>query len=226
MTCSADESDVPAGTQVGELVEVVYDPQAPGRVETALVAWKPLWKRVDLITLVVGGGPSPGGPQVRVPRRSAPVRAGRGQHPVQILAFVALVVFGGVSFLAYVGLKVLMAMFWQKVLLARKGVRTKGVCSGYTSGRYGSGVVVDFTDELGGSNRMVAAGWQGVLPERGGEVEIVYLPRDPKAADLWPVGSLVPNAIYMTVAVPVILASGLACLVAMAWLVHRVWFPG
>ncbi|MFE9701220.1 hypothetical protein [Streptomyces sp. NPDC006270] len=145
---------------------------------------------------------------------------------MQILAMVALVVVGGVSFLAYVGLRALVAMFWQKVLLARKGVRAKGVCSGYTSGRYGSGVVVDFTDELGGPNRMVAAGWQGVLPERGGEVEIVYLPRDPEVADLWPVGSLVPNALYMTVAVPVLLASGLACLVAMAWLVHRVWFPG
>ncbi|WP_374935717.1 DUF3592 domain-containing protein [Streptomyces sp. SM11] len=52
VTCSADESDVPAGIQVGELVEVVYDPQTPGRVGTALAAWKPLWKRVDLIALV------------------------------------------------------------------------------------------------------------------------------------------------------------------------------
>ncbi|WP_258045108.1 DUF3592 domain-containing protein [Streptomyces sp. SM11] len=53
MTCSADESDVPAGTQVGDLVELVYDPQAPGRVETALAARKPLWQRVDLITLAL-----------------------------------------------------------------------------------------------------------------------------------------------------------------------------
>ncbi|MEI5035711.1 hypothetical protein RB201_32910 [Streptomyces sp. S1A(2023)] len=57
-------------------------------------------------------------------------------------------------------------------------------------------------------------------------MEIIYLPRDPKVADLWPMGSLVPNAIYMTVVAPVILASGLACLVAMARLVHRVWPSG
>ncbi|WP_431982072.1 hypothetical protein [Streptomyces qinglanensis] len=57
-------------------------------------------------------------------------------------------------------------------------------------------------------------------------MEIVYLPRDPKVADLWPVRSLVPNAIYMAVAVPVIASNGLACLVAMAWIVHRVWLTG
>ncbi|NDZ71385.1 MULTISPECIES: DUF3592 domain-containing protein [unclassified Streptomyces] len=51
MTCSANESDVPAGTRVGDFVAVLYDPQAPGRVETVLSARKPLWKRMDLIML-------------------------------------------------------------------------------------------------------------------------------------------------------------------------------
>lgn len=51
MTCSAGESDVPAGTRAGDTVVVRYDPRAPGRVETALASRKPLWKRVDLITL-------------------------------------------------------------------------------------------------------------------------------------------------------------------------------
>ncbi|MBM7437036.1 DUF3592 domain-containing protein [Streptomyces sp. HB132] len=53
MTCSADEGDVPAGTRVGDTVTVRYDPQAPGRVETALSAHKPLWRRMDLITLTL-----------------------------------------------------------------------------------------------------------------------------------------------------------------------------
>lgn len=53
MTCSAGEGDVPAGTQVGDSVTVLYDPQAPGRVETVIAARKPLWKRVDLITLTL-----------------------------------------------------------------------------------------------------------------------------------------------------------------------------
>lgn len=41
------------GTRVGDTVTVRYDPQAPGRVETALSAQKPLWKRMDLITLTL-----------------------------------------------------------------------------------------------------------------------------------------------------------------------------
>ncbi|CAL9487238.1 DUF3592 domain-containing protein [Streptomyces sp. ICN988] len=53
MTCSANESDVPAGTRVGDSVAVLYDPKAPGRVETVLAARRPLWKRLDLIILTV-----------------------------------------------------------------------------------------------------------------------------------------------------------------------------
>lgn len=142
---------------------------------------------------------------------------------MQILAFVAVVALGGLSFLIYLGVRVLLALFFDKFRLSTRGVRARGACAGYTSSRYGSGVVVEFTDASGKSNRMVATGWRGVLPEPGGAVEIVYLPRDPKVAGLWPVRSLVPNAIYMAVAVPVILASGVACLAAIVWIVRSVW---
>ncbi|MFG2679092.1 DUF3592 domain-containing protein [Streptomyces sp. NPDC048392] len=63
MTCSANESDVPAGTRTGDTVpagtragdtvKVRYDPVAPGRVETVIASRRPLWKRGDLIGLVV-----------------------------------------------------------------------------------------------------------------------------------------------------------------------------
>ncbi|AXL88874.1 DUF3592 domain-containing protein [Streptomyces sp. CB09001] len=53
MTCSANEGEVPAGTRTGDTVRVRYDPAAPGRVETVIASRKPLWKRGDLIGLVV-----------------------------------------------------------------------------------------------------------------------------------------------------------------------------
>ncbi len=81
----------------------------------------------------------------RLPCRRRPGPGGRsgsgaGRSPVPrgprpILAMVALALLGGPSFLAYVGLRALVAMFWQKVLLARNGVRTTGACSRCTSGR-------------------------------------------------------------------------------------------
>ncbi|EHN79065.1 DUF3592 domain-containing protein [Streptomyces coelicoflavus] len=53
MTCSAGESEVPAGTRTGDTVKVRYDPVAPARVETVIASRRPLWKRGDLIGLVV-----------------------------------------------------------------------------------------------------------------------------------------------------------------------------
>ncbi|MFD8535234.1 hypothetical protein [Streptomyces rubrogriseus] len=76
------------------------------------------------------------------------------------------------------------------------------------------------------TNQMVTSAWEGVLPERGSEIDIVYLPQNPKVAEVWPVRALIPNAIYMTVAVPVLLATGTACLLAMAWIARTVWFSG
>ncbi|MFD8342228.1 DUF3592 domain-containing protein [[Kitasatospora] papulosa] len=53
MTCSATESEVPPGTRAGDTVVVRYDPAEPGRVETVIASRRPLWKRGDLIGLVV-----------------------------------------------------------------------------------------------------------------------------------------------------------------------------
>ncbi|AIJ15587.1 DUF3592 domain-containing protein [Streptomyces lividans] len=53
MTCSATESEVSPGTRTGGTVKVRYDPAAPGRVETVITSRRPLWKRGDLIGLVV-----------------------------------------------------------------------------------------------------------------------------------------------------------------------------
>ncbi|MER5631461.1 hypothetical protein [Streptomyces nitrosporeus] len=138
------------------------------------------------------------------------------------LAFVAVVALSGLSFLMYVALRALLEIFVAKVRLGTRGARTRGRCVGYTSSRYGNGVVVAFADPSGVTNHMVARAWKGVLPERGSEVEIVYLPQDPKVADVWPVRALIPNAVYMTVAVPVFLAAGMECVVAVAWIVRAV----
>ncbi|MFI1759694.1 hypothetical protein [Streptomyces sp. NPDC020571] len=76
------------------------------------------------------------------------------------------------------------------------------------------------------TNQMIASAWEGVLPGKGSEVEVVYLPQNPKVAGVWPVRALIPNAIYMTVAVPVLLTAGVACLLAIAWIARTVWFSG
>lgn len=127
---------------------------------------------------------------------------------MDVLALAALVALGGIAFLVSVLLWVLLTIFLEKFRLSTAGGRTRGVCAGYTSGRHGNGIMVDFTDSTGTANRMVATGWRGVLPDKGGEVESVYPSRDPKAAGGRPVRSLIPNAIYM--AVPLILACGIA----------------
>ncbi|MEU5288852.1 DUF3592 domain-containing protein [Streptomyces sp. CA-278952] len=145
---------------------------------------------------------------------------------VHALAFAAIVALFGLSFFAYVALRALLGIFIEKVRLSGQGVRTRGTCVGYTSGRYGNGVVVTFADVSGMTNRMVASGWEGVLPGKGSKVEVVYLPQNPKVAGVWPVRALIPNAIYMTVAVPVLLAAGMACLLAIAWIARTVWFSG
>ncbi|MFJ9588054.1 hypothetical protein [Streptomyces acidicola] len=145
---------------------------------------------------------------------------------VHTLAFGAIVTLFGLSFFVYVTLRALSGIFVEKVRLSTRGVRARGTCVGYTSSRYGNGVVVAFADFSGMANQMVASGWKGVLPEKGSEVEVVYLPQNPKVAGVWPVRALIPNAIYMTVAVPVLLATGMACLLAIAWIARTVWFSG
>ncbi|MGF0167026.1 hypothetical protein ACQRET_23805, partial [Streptomyces koyangensis] len=142
------------------------------------------------------------------------------------LALGAIVALFGLSFVVYVALRALLGIFFEKVRLGARGVRARGTCVGYTSGRYGNGVVVAFADFSGMTNQMVASAWEGVLPGKGSEVEVVYLPQNPKVAGVWPVRALIPNAIYMTVAVPVLLAAGMACLLAIAWIARTVWFSG
>ena len=145
---------------------------------------------------------------------------------VHALAVAAVVALSGLSFFVYVALRALSDIFVGKVRLRARGVRARGTCAGYTSGRYGNGVVVTFADSSGMTNQMVTSAWEGVLPERGSEIDIVYLPQNPKVAGVWPVRALIPNAIYMTVAVPVLLATGTTCLLAMAWIARTVWFSG
>ncbi|GAA2567015.1 MULTISPECIES: DUF3592 domain-containing protein [Streptomyces] len=145
---------------------------------------------------------------------------------VHALACGAVVALFGLSYVVYVALRALWDLFAGKVRLSARGVRARGTCAGHTSGRYGTGVVVTFADLSGMTHHMVASAWEGVLPERGSEVEIVYLPRNPKVAGVWPVRALVPNALYMAVAVPVLLAAGTACLLAAAWIARTVWFSG
>lgn len=145
---------------------------------------------------------------------------------VHALALGAIVALFGLSFFVYVALRALLGIFVEKVRLSTRGVRARGTCVGYTSGRYGNGVIVTFANFSGMTNQMVASAWEGVLPEKGSEVEVVYLPQNPKVAGVWPVRALIPNAIYMTVAVPVLLAAGMACLLAIAWIARTVWFSG
>ncbi|WP_256106540.1 DUF3592 domain-containing protein [Streptomyces sp. ODS05-4] len=51
MTCRAGESHVPPGTRVGASVAVRYDPEEPSRVETALMANRPVWRQTDILVL-------------------------------------------------------------------------------------------------------------------------------------------------------------------------------
>lgn len=143
-----------------------------------------------------------------------------------VFALVAIAALFGLTFIVYIALGALLSIFIEKFRLGTRGVRTRGACVGYTSGRYGNAVVVSFVDAAGTANQMTTDTWTGVLPERGSDVEIVYLPQAPKTATAWPVRSLVPNAIYMAIAVPVLLALGVACVLAAAWVSHIAWFPG
>ena len=91
---------------------------------------------------------------------------------VHALACGAVVALFGLSYVVYVALRALLDLFVGKVRLSARGVRARGTCAGHTSGRYGTGVVVTFADLSGMTHHMVASAWEGVLPERGSEVEI------------------------------------------------------
>ncbi|MEV8347468.1 hypothetical protein ACFVTT_39580 [Streptomyces niveus] len=142
---------------------------------------------------------------------------------VQLLSGVAVVVILSVSFLVFFVLRILLLMFLAKFRLKTRGESAEGVCVGYSSGRYGNGVVIDFRDRDARPHQMIRPSWRGVLPELESRVSVVYLPGDPRVSDVSPIRSLVPNAIYMAVVLPVLAAVGASGILLAIFIVHRVW---
>ncbi|MFE4058542.1 hypothetical protein ACFXP3_19995 [Streptomyces sp. NPDC059096] len=143
---------------------------------------------------------------------------------MKFISVVAAVVLFAISLGVFFVLRALLLVFLERLRLKLHGENVEGACAGYSSGRYGNGVEIDFTDRDGGSHQMVSHSWRGRLPELGERVTVVYLPRDPTVSDVSPIRSLIPNAIYMAVAIPVLAAVGISGIVLAVYLVRNAWF--
>ncbi|MFE2939557.1 hypothetical protein ACFXKG_10955 [Streptomyces sp. NPDC059255] len=143
---------------------------------------------------------------------------------MKFISGVAIILLLSVSFVAFFVLRALLLMFLERLRLKVHGENAEGICTGYSSGRYGNGVAIDFKDRDGRSRHMISHSWRGVLPEVGSGVTVVHLPRDPEISDVLPIRSLMPNAIYLAVALPVLAAVGASGILLAVFVVRSVWF--
>ncbi|MFE3602925.1 DUF3592 domain-containing protein [Streptomyces sp. NPDC059142] len=137
---------------------------------------------------------------------------------------MAVILLLALSFVVFFVLRVLLLMFLERLRLKMRGAEAEGVCTGYSSGRYGNGVAIDFEDRDGRARHMVSHSWRGVLPEVGSRVTVVHLPRSPEVSDVAPIRSLVPNALYLAVALPALAAVGASGILLAIHVVRGVWF--
>jgi hypothetical protein len=72
------------------------------------------------------------------------------------------------------------------VRLAVYGVQAEGSCAGYSAGRFGQSVIVDYRVHDGIEYTMTTEFWSGRLPAPGSRLGVVYLPRRPKISGLAP----------------------------------------
>lgn len=72
------------------------------------------------------------------------------------------------------------------VRLAMSGVQAEGSCAGYSAGRFGQSVIVDYRARDGIEYTMTTEFWAGRLPAPGSRMDVIYLPRRPKISDVAP----------------------------------------
>ncbi|MFF2732144.1 hypothetical protein ACFVS9_30065 [Streptomyces sp. NPDC058008] len=143
---------------------------------------------------------------------------------MKLLSSAAILVLLALSLLPFFVLRSLLLVFLEKLRLKARGEHAEGICTGYSSGRYGNGVEIRFEDGDGRSRRTLSHSWRGTLPERGDTVGVVYLPGDPEVSDVSPIRSLLPNAVYMAVIVPLLTTVGASGVLLAIFLAHSVWF--
>ncbi|MFD5056797.1 DUF3592 domain-containing protein [Streptomyces tendae] len=98
------------------------------------------------------------------------------------VGFLLLCVSGVVFFCSYF----VLVRAGRAVRLVRHGVRALGSCVGYSAGRSGQSVIIDYRTDDGRDYTMTTEFWVGRLPERGSKMEILYLPGNPKVSDIAP----------------------------------------
>ncbi|MFE9701218.1 hypothetical protein [Streptomyces sp. NPDC006270] len=114
---------------------------------------------------------------------------------------LGLLLFGASGALIFVGCYALMRAV-NAVRLAMSGVQAEGSCAGYSAGRFGQSVIVDYRALDGIEYTMTTEFWAGRLPAPGSRMDVIYLPRRPKISDvaplnLWRVMSKSVTAVFL-----------------------------